>query len=127
MLSERSLKNLEGVNADLVKVAKRAAEITDVPFVVIEGLRTMKRQRALVAAGASKTLKSRHLDGHAFDFVPIIDGQVEWKTTAFAVPLEAMRAAAKELGIDVEFGADWKSFRDMPHAQLSWKSYPSKA
>lgn len=125
MLNERSLKNLQGVHADLVKVAHRAAEITEVDFIVIEGLRSLKRQRELVAAGASKTLKSRHLDGHAIDIVPVIGGQIEWKTTAFTLPLEAFRKAAKELNVPVEFGADWKSFRDFPHVQLPWKQYPS--
>ena len=129
-LNERSEKNLEGVHPDLVKVAHRAAEISEVEFIVIEGLRSMKRQRALVAAGASKTLKSRHLphpsDGksRAFDLVPVIDGAIEWKTTAFALPLEAIRKASAELKIPVELGADWKSFRDFPHIQLPWKEYP---
>ena len=123
-LSERSLKNCEGVHADLVKVVKRAAELTEVDFIVIEGLRSMKRQRELVAAGASKTLKSRHLTGHAIDFVPVISGQIEWKTTAYKLPLEAFRRAAEDCKVPVEFGADWKTFKDYPHVQLPWKTYP---
>ena len=125
MLTERSLKNLSGVHEDLVKVAHRAAELTEVDFVIIEGLRTLKRQRALVAAGASKTLKSRHLTGHAIDFVPLIDGQIEWKTTAFILPIEAFKKAAAELKIPIVSGGDWKSFRDFPHIELDRKAYPA--
>ena len=123
--ASRSAKNLEGVHQDLQHVAKRAAELTELPFLIIEGLRTMKRQRELVAAGASQTLKSRHLTGHAIDIVPIVAGLIEWKTTAYTLPLAAFRQASAELHIPVEFGADWKSFRDYPHIQLGWKLYPA--
>lgn len=120
----RTAKNLTDVHPDLVKVALRAIEITEVPFLVTEGMRSMKRQRELVAAGASKTLKSRHITGHAIDIVPIVSGEVSWKTPAFLLPLQAFRTAAKELGVNVEFGADWKSWKDHPHIQLSHKSHP---
>jgi peptidoglycan LD-endopeptidase CwlK len=120
----RTARNLTGVHADLVKVAMRAIEITEVPFLVTEGLRSMKRQRELVAAGASKTLKSRHLTGHAIDIVPIVSGEVSWKTPAFIQPLAAFRTAAKELGVSIELGADWKSWKDHPHIQLSRKTHP---
>lgn len=123
--NSRTEKNLAGVHPDLIKVAHRAAELTEVPFLVTEGLRSMKRQRELVAAGASKTLKSRHLTGHAIDIVPIVSGEISWKTPAFTLPLDAFRRAAKELGVDVEFGADWKSWKDYPHIQLSAKTYPA--
>jgi peptidoglycan L-alanyl-D-glutamate endopeptidase CwlK len=124
MLNKRSLDNLEGVHADLRAVVIRADKYTETPFLVIEGVRTLARQKALFAAGASKTMRSRHLTGHAIDFVPLISNKIEWKTTAFLKPLEAFRKAAKELKIDVEFGADWKTFEDFPHVQLSWKAYP---
>lgn len=62
--SQRSENNLKGVNSDLVKVIRRALEITPVDFIVIEGLRTQARQKELVAAGKSQTNNSRHLTGH---------------------------------------------------------------
>lgn len=66
-IDARSERNLQGVNKDLVKVVRRAAELSEIPFTVTEGLRTIERQRQLVAKGASKTMKSRHLTGHAVD------------------------------------------------------------
>lgn len=123
-LNERSEKNLTGVHADLVKVVRRADELTEVEFIVTEGLRSMKRQRELVAAGASKTLKSRHLTGHAIDFAPIIAGQVTWKWPPFAIIAAAFKQAAEELGTPVVWGGDWKSFKDGPHIELDRKAFP---
>jgi len=121
----RTAANLATVHPDLQKLAHRADELTEVEFLVTEGIRTMKRQRELVAAGASQTLKSRHLTGHAIDIVPLIGSEVCWKSQAFWLPLEAFRKAARELAIDVEFGADWRTLKDLPHIQLSRKSYPA--
>ena len=66
-LSQRSMNNLEGVHEDLVRVVKRALEITEVDFMVLEGLRSVTRQAELVKSGASTTMNSRHLSGKAVD------------------------------------------------------------
>lgn len=125
MLNEASMKKLEGVHADLVKVVQRAAEICEIDFVVTEGMRTMKRQRELVAKGASKTLKSRHLTGHAIDVAPLIDGEVSWAWPPFYLIADAMKAAAVELNVAIEWGGDWRSFKDGPHFQLTIAAYPA--
>jgi peptidoglycan LD-endopeptidase CwlK len=122
-LDQDSVRKLEGVHADLVKVVERAASLTEVAFVVTEGVRTMKRQRELVAAGASRTLKSRHLTGHAIDFAPLIGGQVTWKWPPFGIVAAAFKRASKELGIAIVWGGDWKAFRDGPHVELDRKVY----
>lgn len=123
-LSERSLKSLEGVHADLVKVVKRADELCDVEFVVTEGLRSMKRQRQLMAAGATRTLNSRHITGHAIDLAAIVDGEVRWDWPLYDLISKAMLAAAKELGVPVIWGGSWRSFKDGPHFELDRKVYP---
>lgn len=125
-LDERSERNLSGVHEDLAKVVRRAAELADTPFIVTEGLRTMKRQRELVAAGASKTLRSRHLTGHAIDFAPLIGGEVTWKWPPFALVAVAFKRAAAELGVPIAWGGDWRTFKDGPHIELDRKSYPAK-
>jgi peptidoglycan L-alanyl-D-glutamate endopeptidase CwlK len=125
MLSTRSLKNLQGVHPDLVAVAHRAAELTPIPFEVIEGLRTLERQKQLVAAGASKTMKSRHLTGHAIDIVPTVEGQIRWDWPLFRVLAPAMKQAAQEKGVALEWGGDWRTFKDGPHFQLTWERYPA--
>lgn len=124
-LNERSLKNLQGVHKDLVKVVLMAAKLTTVDFIITEGLRTLERQKMLVEKGFSKTLKSRHLDGHAVDFAPLIDGEVTWKTPPFLPVIAAFKEAARLNNVAIESGSDWKpSFRDYPHIQLTWRAYP---
>ena len=125
-LDDRSERNLEGIHHDLAKVVHRAAELTELPFIVTEGLRTMKRQRELVAAGASKTLRSRHLTGHAIDFAPLVAGEVTWKWPPFALVAKAFKRAAAELAVPISWGGDWRTFRDGPHIELDRKAYPTK-
>ncbi|NOT41026.1 MAG: M15 family metallopeptidase [Alphaproteobacteria bacterium] len=126
-LDQRSENALAGVHPDLVRVVHRAAERSDCPFIVTEGVRTMKRQRELVAAGASKTLRSRHLTGHAIDFAPLVGGEVTWKWPPFAIVAEAFKRAAAELGVPIVWGGDWRTFRDGPHIELDRKPIPRDA
>lgn len=147
-LDDRSIQRLSGVHDDLVDVVKRAFEITSQPFVVTEGLRTVTRQKQLVAAGASKTMRSRHLTGHAVDLAAFIDldgdGQkdineaIRWDWPLYFKLADAVRLAAEELDVPVEWGGTWRllngngtvkegdlaQFADGPHFQLPWREYP---
>ena len=121
-LGTRSLQSLSGVHPDMVAVVKRAIEITGVDFTVIEGLRTVERQRKLLNDGKSTTMNSRHITGHAVDMVP---WPVDWNDLErFEVMSEAMKTAAEELEIPIVWGGDWKSFYDAPHFELDRKVYP---
>lgn len=123
-LSNRSLGRLAGVHSDLVRVVERAIQITPIDFGVTEGLRSEARQRSLVASGASSTMNSRHLTGHAVDLVAYVDGNVAWDWPLYHRLADTMKRAAAELGIEIECGADWKTFPDGPHFQLPWNIYP---
>lgn len=123
-LGKRSRKNLEGVHPDLVAVVERAIEITEVDFTVIEGMRTLKRQKQLWREGATRTLNSRHLTGHAVDIAAWVNGTVSWDWEYYYKIEDAMKQAAEELGVDIEWGGDWRSFKDGPHWQLDWSKYP---
>lgn len=123
-LSDRSRGRLRGVHPDLVRVVERAIQITEVDFTVTEGLRNEKRQRELVAAGASKTMRSRHLTGHAVDLAAMVGGSVRWDWPLYHKLAAAMKTAAAELGVPLEWGGDWRTFKDGPHFQLPWKEYP---
>ena len=124
-LSNKSLERLSKVHSDLQRVVKRAIEITDVDFMVGEGLRSLSRQRQLVAKGASQTMNSRHLTGHAVDLIALDEkGDVTWHWNYYWSIVDAMEKSAKELGIPIEAGARWKSFPDGPHYQLPWAKYP---
>lgn len=124
-LAKRSLSKLEGVHPDLVHVVHQAAS-DGCAFHVTEGLRTLERQKGLVAAGKSKTLKSRHLTGHAVDVVAVMpDGSVSYDDDDMARVAVAMKAAATACGVKIEWGGDWKGAWDSPHFQLPAKGYPS--
>ena len=123
-LGVRSKLRLRGVHPDLVRVVKRAIEITEVDFTVLEGLRTKDRQRTLFAQGAAKTMNSRHLTGHAVDLGAWVGGTVRWDWPLYDKIEVAMKQAAKELNVPLEWGGDWKSFKDGPHYQLPWAQYP---
>ena len=121
---ERSKKNLTGVHPDLVKVATKALELSQIDFTVTEGLRTKERQAQLMSAGASKTMNSRHITGHAIDIAPIIAGEVRWDWPPFQELAKAFKLAAQELGVPIVWGGDWVSFKDGPHFELDRRKYP---
>jgi len=121
--SQRSLAALEGVHPDLVRVAHRALALTDQDFTITEGLRTLDRQRELVAAGKSKTMRSRHLTGHAIDVVAYVaPGVLTYQGKRMRVVTDAFRAAASSLRIPITLGIDWGW--DSPHVELDRKIYP---
>ena len=123
-LGKRSQERLAGVHPDLVRVVERAITLTTVDFTVLEGLRTSERQAQLVKAGASQTMNSRHLTGHAVDLGAWVGGQVRWDWPLYHKIAKAMKMAASDLEIAIEWGGDWASFVDGPHWQLPWKEYP---
>lgn len=135
-LSKRSLNNLKGVHPDLVRVVKRAIEITEEDFMVIEGLRSKQRQRELYNKGASKTLNSRHITGHAVDLAVWKNGGITWDTgrpdsfyevshdddyTLYQEVGTSMLMAARELNIPLRWGADWDGDgQHTDHRFLDW-------
>jgi peptidoglycan LD-endopeptidase CwlK len=118
-LGIRSRQRLSGVHPDLVAVVERAIAISEVDFTVLEGLRSRDRQKELVAKGASKTMNSRHLTGHAVDLAP---WPISWEKEDFIPIVEAMSKAAEELGVAIVHGHDWGW--DSPHHELDRKVYP---
>lgn len=117
-LNERSLRNLKGVNQDMVDVVHRAAEICPVYFVVTEGLRTVQRQAELLAKGASRTMNSKHITGRAVDVAAFPNGKLSWEWKYYVVISKAFKQAAKELGVKIKWGGDWRTFKDAPHFEL---------
>ena len=139
-LSERSLKSLEGVDPNLVKVVERAIELTEQDFLVLEGVRS--KEQCYINYGKGRTvaqclakgvptkyvqpslskvtwlnnpLASKHVTGSAVDLVP---SPIDWDTISkFTTISKAMKQAAKELGVDLEWGGDWTK-KDYPHFEL---------
>ena len=116
-LGKQSREKLKGVHPDLILIVGRAIQITEIDFGVSEGLRSKKRQAELVRRGASKTMRSKHLTGDAVDLVAYIGKDVRWDWPLYAKISTAMKQAAKELRIPIEWGGDWRTFKDGPHFQ----------
>lgn len=108
----------------MVRVVERAIELTTVDFVVTEGLRTVDRQKALVRAGASRTMNSRHLTGHAVDVAALVGRNVRWDWPLYPKIAAAFKQAALELDVPIVWGGDWKSLVDGPHFELDRRRYP---
>jgi peptidoglycan L-alanyl-D-glutamate endopeptidase CwlK len=106
-LGQTSEQHLTGLDAGLVKCVRRAISQSSVDFTVFEGLRTLARQRELVAQGVSRTLDSYHLTGHAADLVPYIGGRAQWQAPACLQVAVAMHEAAAHFGVEVTWGAVW--------------------
>ena len=126
ILGPRSLTRLEGVHPDLVRIVKTAASISDLDFTVLEGLRTIERQKQLFAQKATKTMNSRHLTGHAVDLAPMIGGKISWDWPLYNRLSKVVKAAAAEEKIPLQWGGDWRQFKDGPHWELPWAFYPKE-
>jgi len=124
ILGQRSLSRLEGVHPDLVRVVKKAAVLSDLDFTVLEGLRAVERQKQLVSHGASKTMNSRHITGHAVDLAPMIGGKIRWDWPLYHKLAKIVKAAAADEKVPLVWGGDWRAFKDGPHWELPWKFYP---
>ena len=128
ILNTVSQSRLRGVHPDLVRVVRRCAADWKDPetgFIVTQGLRTIEEQRLLYKKGATRTLRSRHLTGHAVDLAASVQGLVRWDWPLYAKLAKAMKDAARKEKVPLEWGGDWVSFKDGPHFQLPWAKYPA--
>ena len=107
-LSQRSLGRLDGVKNELHSVVTTAIGLTNVDFGVTCGLRTEKEQEDLVARGASKTMKSKHLTGDAVDVVAYIGGsRISWELNLYDDIADAFKEASVREGVGIRWGASW--------------------
>ncbi len=125
VLSQKSLKNLEGVHPDLVSVIKHAIEISTIDFTVLEGLRTPERQKQVIELGKSWTKNSRHLTGHAVDLGVIIDRHINWYYPWYEKLSKFVLESADKLNVPIEWGGTWPK-KDGGHYELTWAAYPLK-
>lgn len=127
-LSKKSRDKLKNVHPDLILVVGLAIQYTEIDFSVLEGKRSIERQRRYVESGSSTTMDSRHLlndENLCFgvDLGAYVGGRVQWAWPLYVKIAKAMKQAASELGIPIEWGGDWKTFKDGPHFQLPRKYY----
>jgi len=113
--SKRSEQHLAEIHIELYEVVFLARLLSEVPFEITDGLRTIEEQRDYFNNGFSKTMRSKHLDGLAVDVVPT---PVSWEPEAFLPIAEAMKQAADILDTPIVWGGDWRTFKDYPHFEL---------
>jgi peptidoglycan L-alanyl-D-glutamate endopeptidase CwlK len=116
--SSRSYDRMRGVDPRLIAIAALALKRSEIDFVVTEGLRTTERQRQLVAAGASRTMKSKHIVGRAIDVAAYHCGEVRWDWPLYEKIAAAMLSAAADLNVSITWGGHWTSLKDGPHFEL---------
>ena len=122
----KSKERLSGVHPDLVRVIEEAIKESPYDFSITQGLRTLEQQQALFNAGKSKTLRSRHLTGHAVDIAVIDNGTVTWDFDKYKVVADHIKAVAKLNDVPINWGGDWITFKDGPHFELNKGKYPDE-
>lgn len=122
-LGTKSLSNLKGVHPDLVKVVKRAIELTECDFTVTEGLRTKATQALYVKQGKSQTMNSKHLDGLAVDLAAWVNGTINWNFDYYFKIADAVRKASIELGMKVKWGGAWRYLNDYDSSRKAYDAY----
>ena len=122
--SNKSKEKLSECHEDLERVAFLALKYSPYDFGITEGLRTLERQKELLAEGRSTTIHSRHLPNsggvsEALDIAVYIESGLTWDIKYYRKVAQAFFKAAIELGVDIEWGGLWESFVDGPHYQLA--------
>lgn len=119
-LDARSKRRLLGVNPKLAALISLFAEHPDhgIAFIVTEGVRSLERQKELVAAGASRTLNSKHLTGRAVDIAIYVGSELKWTTHLYQKFGKAFKLFAESRGVGIVWGGDWRTFKDYVHFEL---------
>lgn len=120
----KSQERLKGVHPKLVQVMQEAIKESPLDFSITEGVRSVERQKELFESGKSQTMRSRHISGHAIDIAVLVDGKITWDFSKYQIVADHIKTVAKSLNIPIEWGGDWTSFKDGPHFQLPWSTYP---
>lgn len=140
MIHPKSIGRLDDVHPDLVRVVLRAAEFYHNDYIVTEGVRTLEKQEKLYEMKATLTMRSRHLkESNACNMACAVDlaawmdldsdgdidnGEIRWDWPLYKELADAVKEAARVEGVPIEWGGDWKTFKDGPHFQLPWSKYP---
>ena len=120
----KSQERLKGVHPKLVQIMQEAIKESPLDFSITEGVRSVERQKELFESGKSQTMRSRHISGHAVDIAVLVDGKITWDFSKYQIVADHIKTVAKSLNIPIEWGGDWTSFKDGPHFQLPWSTYP---
>ena len=123
-LGKNSMKNMEGIDDRLIDIAELAITLSPIDFGIPSsgGFRSTQDQSELYTSGKSKcdgtAKKSYHQTGKALDVFAYVDGKASWDTLHLTTIATAMLQSASQLGIELQWGGLWRSWKDMPHFQI---------
>jgi len=133
---KRSESNLQTADESLQRVMRRALSLEVMDFSVIEGHRSVERQKELFDTGKStldgtvKKGKHNYSPSKAVDILPYpshVNGVNVWNDKQrFCVLSGLIHAAAAIEGVKIRWGGDWdgdgnnadSSFHDLPHYEV---------
>lgn len=146
VLSEASIEKMKGVHPKLIELMKKAISDSPYDFKIVQGLRTAEYQNSLYQQGRTKpgkivtkldgyNRKSNHQAkadgyGHAVDIAVCghydqNGNYVKYTTDAEMFDNKKLveisghvKAVAKEMGLEIVWGGDWKTLYDTPHYEL---------
>jgi peptidoglycan LD-endopeptidase CwlK len=125
------LKRVDGRLERLVEETGKVLrqEGLNIKMQVTQGLRTAREQLACYQDGKSKCdgykRKSNHQSGRAIDY-SLYNGKGRYLTgddaasaTQYRKVADAFKIAAHRLGYDIQWGGDWKKFKDNDHIEVA--------
>lgn len=137
-----SRANMVGCHPDIIRLANRVIEVSDVDITIIHGggFRTLAQAKENVRNGRG-ILNSLHREqpdgyGHAIDFVAYIKGHPNWNDLgAYKEIARATEQAGAELMIPFRAGCDWdmdgvwgeSGEYDWPHKELPKPQHMARA
>lgn len=108
--SKASNDKLDQVDENLAKVFRHILPKSPFDLSILEGLRSIERQEALYKAGKSKTMRSKHLKGHAVDVGVWYDGKITWDLDKYVMVADCVNIYLPELylnGWSLRWGGAW--------------------
>ena len=145
-LSEASIQKMNGVHPKLVELMKAAITNSPYDFKIIQGLRTAEYQNSLYQQGRTKpgkivtkldgyNKKSNHQAksdgyGHAVDiavcghynndgtYIKYMTDTEMFDNKKLIEISKHIKAVAKNMGLDIVWGGEWKTLYDTPHYEL---------
>ena len=146
VLSDASIEKMKGVHPKLIELMKKAISDSPYDFKIVQGLRTAEYQNSLYQQGRTKpgkivtkldgyNRKSNHQAksdgyGHAVDIA--VCGQYDQNGNYVKCTTDAemfdnkklveiskhIKAVAKDMGLEIVWGGEWKTLYDTPHYEL---------
>ena len=126
-----STTHLLTCHPDLQDVARAALLVSPIDFAITCGHRNKFEQDKCCAEGKSKapwpTSKHNFTPARAFDFCPVIGGNLAWKDIeAFKTVAHEILMVGDRLGVRLRWGGDWNmnsveddTWYDRPHIEMT--------